>query len=170
VGVPFLQGLLSGRRNTVHKIIARILERYESGHLSRRDLIQALASLAATAPAASAAVSTFKGVGLNHLAVRVADIPRSRAFYQSLLGLPLMSESSSSCFLKLGNQFLTLFKNRDPGLDHYCMEIEPFKPDEVMDQLKKLRLQPRRPVGTDRVYFRDPDGLEVQLAAFGHQA
>jgi hypothetical protein len=48
-------------------LIARILERYESGHLSRRDLIRALASLASAAPAATAAGSTFKGVGLNHL-------------------------------------------------------------------------------------------------------
>ena len=154
----------------MHDLIARILERYESGHLSRRNLIQALALLVGAAPEASAAVSTFKGVGLNHIAMRVADVPRSRAFYQGLLGLPLMSESSSSCFLKLGDQFLTLFKNRDPGLDHYCMEIETFKPDEVMDQLKRLGLQPRRPEGTDRIYFRDPDGLEVQLSAVGHRA
>jgi len=154
----------------MHALIARILERYESGRSSRRDLIQALASVAAAAPAASAAVSTFKGVGLNHIAVRVVDIPRSRAFYQGLLGLPLMSESSNSCFLGLGGQFLTLFKNQNPGLDHYCMEIETFTPDEVMDQLKRKGLQPRRPSGTDRIYFRDPDGLEVQLAAAGHRA
>ncbi|RPI09149.1 MAG: hypothetical protein EHM65_09490 [Acidobacteriales bacterium] len=154
----------------MHALIARILERYESGRSSRRDLIQALASVAAAAPAASAAVSTFKGVGLNHIAVRVSDIPRSRAFYQGLLGLPLMSESSNSCFLGLGGQFLTLFKNQNPGLDHYCMEIETFTPDEVMDQLKRKGLQPRRPSGTDRIYFRDPDGLEVQLAAAGHRA
>ena len=154
----------------MHKFIAGILDRYESGHLSRRDLIQTLASLAAAAPAASAAGSTFKGVGLNHVAVRVTDIPRSKAFFQDLLGLPLMSESDSSCFLQLGHQFLTLFKNEKPGLDHYCMEIEAFRPDEVMDQLKRKGLQPRRPAGTDRIYFPDPDGLEVQLAAVGHRA
>jgi catechol 2,3-dioxygenase-like lactoylglutathione lyase family enzyme len=81
-----------------------------------------------------------------------------------------MSESSGSCFLKLGDEFLTLFQNRNPGLDHYCVEIETFRPDEVMDQLKREGLQPRRPDGTDRIYFRDPDGLEVQFAAVGHQA
>jgi hypothetical protein len=36
--------------------------------------------------------STFKGVGLNHIALRVADIPRSKKFYQELLGLPFISE------------------------------------------------------------------------------
>jgi metallothiol transferase len=154
----------------MHDLVAGILERYESGHLSRRDLIKALASLAAAAPAAPAAVSTFRGVGLNHIAVRVTDIQRSKAFYQGLLGLPLLSESGSSCFLGLGDQFLTLFKNRNPGLDHYCMEIETFKPDEVMEQLSRRGLQPRRPDGTDRIYFRDPDGLELQLAAVGLRA
>jgi hypothetical protein len=31
-------------------------------------------------------------------------------------GLPLMRESETSCFLKMGDEFLTLFKNERPGL------------------------------------------------------
>jgi catechol 2,3-dioxygenase-like lactoylglutathione lyase family enzyme len=152
------------------ELIARMLERYEAGRLDRRDLIRALALLAAGAPAAPAAGSIFQGAGLNHIAVRVADIPRSKAFYQRLLGSPLISESSSSCFLKLGGQFLTLFKNQRPGLDHFCTEIEGFQADAVMDRLRKEGFQPRRPEGTDRIHFPDPDGLEVQLSAIGHRA
>ncbi len=154
----------------MHDLISALLNRYESGHVSRRGLIQALAALAAAAPAVSAAEPTFKGVGLNHIAVRVTDIPRAKAFYQDLLGLPLLSESQSSCFLKLGDEFLTLFKNQNPGLDHYCIAIENFKPDAVMDQLTRKGLKPRRANGTDRIYFRDPDGLEVQLSAADHRA
>ena len=154
----------------MHELISAILNRYESGQVSRRRLIQALAALTAAAPAVSAAESTFKGVGLNHIAVRVTDIPRAKAFYQDLLGLPLISESEGSCFLKLGDEFLTLFKNQNPGLDHYCIAIENFQPDAVMDQLTSKGLKPRRPNGTQRIYFRDPDGLEVQLSAADHRA
>jgi catechol 2,3-dioxygenase-like lactoylglutathione lyase family enzyme len=154
----------------MHELISAILNRYESGHVSRRHLIQALAALTAATPATSGAESTFKGVGLNHIAVRVTDIPRAKAFYQELLGLPLISESEGSCFLKLGDEFLTLFKNQNAGLDHYCISIENFKPDAVMAQLTKKGLKPRRPNGTDRIYFRDPDGLEVQLSAADHRA
>jgi catechol 2,3-dioxygenase-like lactoylglutathione lyase family enzyme len=154
----------------MHELISAMLNRYESGQLSRRNLIQALTALAVSAPPASAAESTFKGVGLNHIAVRVTDIPRAKVFYQDMFGLPLISESPSSCFLKMGDEFLTLFKNQNPGLDHYCVAIDDFKPDAVLDRLTKKGLKPRRPNGTDRIYFRDPDGLEVQVSSAGHRA
>jgi catechol 2,3-dioxygenase-like lactoylglutathione lyase family enzyme len=154
----------------MHQVIAELMDRYEGGQVSRRQLIAALSALCAAAPAAPAATSTFEGAGLNHIAVRVNDIARSKKFYQELLGLPLISESESSCFLKLGEEFLTFFKYDRAGLDHYCIAIHGFKPDEVMSKLKERGLNPRRPGGTDRIYFRDPDGLEVQLSAVDHRA
>jgi metallothiol transferase len=147
-----------------------MLDGYESGTISRRRLIEALATLSVAAQPAAAAESTFKGAGLNHIAVRVTDIPRAKAFYQDLLGLPLISESGNSCFLKVGDEFLALFRNQTPGLDHYCIAIDGFKADDVMNKLTKKGLKPRRPSGTDRIYFPDPDGLEVQLSAIGHRA
>ena len=154
----------------MHELISTLLNRYESGHVNRRQLIQALAALTAAVPAPAAPETPFKGVGLNHIAVRVADIPRTKKFYQELLRLPLISESDNSCFLKLGNEFLTFFKNPVPGLDHYCIAVENFKPDVVMDLLTKQGLKPRRPNGTDRIYFKDPDGMEVQFSAADHDA
>jgi metallothiol transferase len=154
----------------MERIISGMLEEYERGNVSRRHLIQSLAALALIAPPSSAAESTFKGVGLNHIAIRVTDIRRSREFYQKQLGLPLIRESETSCFLKVGDEFLTLFKNEHPGLDHYCVAIENFKPEAVMSELNRQGLNPRRPTGTDRIYFPDPDGLEVQLSSVEHRA
>jgi catechol 2,3-dioxygenase-like lactoylglutathione lyase family enzyme len=154
----------------MERIISGMLEEYERGNVSRRHLIQSLAVLALAAPPTPAAESTFKGVGLNHIAIRVADIRRSREFYQRHLGLPLIRESETSCFLKMGAEFLTLFKNERPGLDHYCVAIENFKPEAVMSELNRQGLKPRRPTGTDRIYFPDPDGLEVQLSSVDHRA
>ena len=98
----------------MQQLISALLDRYESGHVSRRSLVQSLAALAAAAPTAASAESPFKGVGLNHIAVRVTDIPRTKSFYQELLGLPLLSESDSSLFLKTGNEFLYLLQERHP--------------------------------------------------------
>jgi catechol 2,3-dioxygenase-like lactoylglutathione lyase family enzyme len=154
----------------MERTISKLLDQYEQGNVSRRTLIRSLSALALTQSPAPAANSTFKGVGLNHIAVRVGDIRRSREFYQRHLGLPLISESESSLFLKLGDEFLTFFKNDRPGLDHYCVAIENFKPDAVMAELNRQGLKPRRPSGTDRIYFPDPDGLEVQLSAVDHRA
>ncbi|MCC6857963.1 MAG: VOC family protein [Bryobacterales bacterium] len=153
----------------MERIVSKMLEEYERGTVSRRRLVHSLAALLA-APPAQPAASTFKGVGLNHIAVRVADIPRSREFYQKHLGLPLISQSETSCFLRLGDEFLTFFRNERPGLDHYCIAIENFQPDAVMSTLQRQGLKPRRPAGTDRIYFPDPDGLEVQLSSADHMA
>ena len=108
--------------------------------------------------------------GLNHLAIRVTNVERSRDFYQKLLGLPVIHEGQDNCFLGLGKNFLTLFRNQNPGLDHYCIAIPKFSADSVMETLKQQGLNPRRPSGSDRVYFPDPDGIEVQLSSVDHHA
>ena len=39
-----------------------------------------------------------------------------------------------------------------------------------MSKLTARGLKPRRPNGTDRIYFNDLDGLEVQFSEVGHAA
>ncbi len=152
------------------QLISKMLQGYELGRVSRRQLIQGLAAVAASAHAIPAYGSTFQGVGLNHIALRVTSVQRSRDFYQKHLGMPVIHESQENCFLGLGKNFLTLFQNQNPGLDHYCIAIEKFNADSVLETLKGQGLNPRRPSGTDRVYFPDPDGLEVQLSSVDHHA
>ena len=152
------------------QIISNMLEICEGGRVSRRHLIQGLAAIAAAGYAAAADGSTFQGVGLNHVALRVTNVQRSRDFYRKHLGMPVLHESESNCFLGLGKNFLTLFQNPNPGLDHYCIAIENFRADAVMEELKHQGLNPNRPSGTDLLYFPDPDGLTVQLSSVDHHA
>ncbi len=151
-------------------LISKVLTSYEQGKLSRRQLIQGLAALAAATEAARGAGSTFKGIALNHIAIRVTNVQRSRDFYQKHFGMPVLHEEKANCFLGLGKNFLTLFENQKPGLDHFCIAIEDFKAEAVMDQLNLRGLKPRRPSGTDRIYFPDPDEIEVQLSSVDQRA
>jgi catechol 2,3-dioxygenase-like lactoylglutathione lyase family enzyme len=151
-------------------MISNLLASYEFGKVSRRQLIQGLAALATSARAMPALASTFQGVALNHIAINVTNVRRSRDFYQKLLGLPVVRESESNCFLGLGKNFLTLFGKQNPGMDHYCIAIEKFNADAVVAELKLQGLNPNRPSGTDRVYFPDPDGLTVQFSSVDHHA
>ncbi len=152
------------------RIISEMLERYEDGTVTRRQLIQTLGAIATASGAGPLYASTFRGVGLNHIAIRVTNVQRSRDFYQKHLGMPVIRESQDNCFLGLGRNFLTLFQNQNPGLDHYCIAIDNFNANSVLERLKRQGLNPRRPNGTDRVYFPDPDGLEVQLSSVDHHA
>ncbi len=149
--------------------ISNLLGHYETGQLSRRDLLVGLTALAVAPQASAQSSSNLKGVEINHIAINVPDVQRSRDFYRELLDLPVLDESRNSSFLGLGEgNFLSIFRG-SPGLNHYCIGIENYEVDRVMNELTRQGLQPRRTAGTDRVYFDDPDGIEVQLSAAGHQ-
>ena len=149
--------------------ISNLLGHYETGQLSRRDLVFGLAALAAAPQASAQSSSSFKGTEINHVAINVPDVQRSRDFYRELLDLPVLDETPNSSFIGLGEgNFLSIFRG-NPGLNHYCIGIENYEVDRVMDELTRQGLEPRRTAGTNRVYFNDLDGIEVQLAAVGHQ-
>jgi catechol 2,3-dioxygenase-like lactoylglutathione lyase family enzyme len=150
---------------------AEIVEQFERGQISRRQLASRLmglgatmAAMAGTAEAGQDQESTFRATGLNHVALDVRDVPRSRDFYARHLGLEVIRDGGEdNCFLGSGGGFfLTLFRGDQPGLNHYCYTIRDFDPDRAEEKLKAARLEVRRVSG--RIYFNDPDGIEVQVA------
>jgi hypothetical protein len=59
--------------------------------------------------------STFTATGLNHIALNVTDVPRSRDFYTKHLGLTIQRDGGKgSCFLDCGAHFLALFRGGQP--------------------------------------------------------
>ena len=153
------------------------LNAFESGKMSRRQLVARLGAVAAAAWAipdlaraqteSGGGDSTFTGTDINHIALRVTDLDRSREFYQRHLGLELASQNRFSVFMRCSeNNFVAMFKHDTPGMDHYCYSIEDFRIGPVVERLENAGLKPRRQ--EDRVYFDDPDGIEVQLASKGH--
>ncbi len=110
----------------------------------------------------------LRGVDVNHLALRVGDIGRSVEWYQGLMGLKVVSRSVSSAFLGMGENFLALFQGRRSGMvDHFCFSVEDYDPDTVRDQLARNGIESTR--REDRTYFKDPNGLTVQVSEEGHQ-
>lgn len=148
--------------------IENLIRGFEAGKMTRRQLIARLGAFMAVFTGtnraeASEETSTFDVVGLNHIALNVTDIKRSRNFYRKHFGLSVLNESERSCFLSCGEDFVALFKEEQPGLDHYCYSIKDYKPAKAMEKLTALGLKPRR--HENRVYFDDPDGITVQVAA-----
>ena len=95
------------------------------------------------------------------MALNVTDVRRSRDFYQKHLGLPVVR------LLGLRKNFLALFQNANPGMNHYCIAIEDYEVGTVTAELERQGLDPAR--CSNRVYFQDPDGIEVQLSSTDHQ-
>lgn len=152
----------------MHAAIDRLVSDYEEGGLTRRQLVAGLAALAASAGAAGSAAgadgSTFAATGLNHIALSVTDVERSREFYVEHLGLRVTSESlPNNSFLDCGDEFLALFRSREAGLAHYCYSIPDYNQREAAERLRGVGLTPS--LRGNRIYFPDPDGLVVQLAS-----
>lgn len=150
--------------------IERMVDDFETGRLSRRQLVKHLTAAAAVLAAGARSAGaqgdpTFQATGVDHLALTVTDIDRSRRFYERHLGLETTSCSASQCFLSCGRDFLALFRGSQPGLDHFSFAIEGYRPSDAVSRLEAAGLASRR--RGNRVYFDDPDGLEVQVSAAG---
>ena len=107
-------------------IIAGLLEQFEDGRLTRRQLITSLALAAAAGPAAAAqealpkassmpppaAPAPWKTVWLDHISYAVADYRKSAAFYRDLMGWEIKGEANNQCTLKIGDIGEIIIRNR----------------------------------------------------------
>jgi len=90
----------------MEKIIDGLLDAFERGHMSRRQLVRNLAvatvsaPLVGTATAAQAApaggASAFRTDGLDHISYAVADYGRSRDFYVDLMGWEVREDTGEN--------------------------------------------------------------------------
>jgi len=164
--------------------VERLVCCFERGSISRRQLIAGLAALCATPAAAAGAVPRMSAPpgqvapipvsGVDHIALRVSDLARSTAFYRDHLGGRIRSRSSNSVFLDVGSQWVALFARgavstgyqvTQPGVDHIAFHSSQHRSlAERMGVLRDHGLDPVSPSGSNRVYFRDPDGTVLQLS------
>jgi catechol 2,3-dioxygenase-like lactoylglutathione lyase family enzyme len=156
----------------------RIVENFEHGNISRRELVAQLVGLgaamatfggtaqaqqpAAESQPAATTSPTFQASGLDHIALDVVDVPRSRDFYAKHLGLRVVRGDDNALFMGADRDFfLTLFRADKPQLNHYCYSISDFSADDAVQKIRDAGLRPRRE--GNRVYFPDPDRLTVQV-------
>jgi catechol-2,3-dioxygenase len=142
---------------------------FVAGRLSRRQLVARLMALGAAAAGAGRALAqegagspTFTATGVDHIALNVTDIARSRDWYVKHLGLRVMSDGPTSCFLSAGDGFLALFKADAPGMHHYSFAIPRYNQQDAAERLRAAGLTPK--LRGTRIYFDDPDGIEVQVS------
>jgi len=91
--------------------IESLLTHYESGRMSRRDLVAILTALAAAPlPAAAQAAPALQAATLNHASLIVSDLDRSVAFYQRTFGLAVKSTQQGGVNLAVGDAFVGIYQ------------------------------------------------------------
>ena len=109
----------------MERIISNLLNRFDRGLLTRRDLAQGLTMIAAAGSATQTAQAqeiAIKGVKIDHVSIQVSDLPRSIAFYQRMFGLKIVSEDKPNEIVRLGvDKVLVSLHHKSPtGLvDHF---------------------------------------------------
>lgn len=147
-------------------VISSLLGRYESGKLSRRELIQGLAMLTVASGTLSAADNGFVAATINHVSIQVSDIKRSAEFYMRAFGLPKRKAGNPDAVrLGVGPSHLTLRQEKPSGnVDHFCLGIDKFNHDSVVRDLKARGVTPEPDEkGPQGFHVKDPDGFRVQL-------
>jgi glyoxylase I family protein len=126
---------------------------------------------------------TSTGRGIHHAALICSDVEQTIAFYQDLLGFPLVElvenrdyPGSSHFFFDLGNQTLLGFFDfpglgLEPGVEaiggvqHIAISAPRDRWEAARERLDAAGV---KYAGPDRgieesMYFKDPDGIQIEL-------
>ena len=144
--------------------ISKLLEAYENGKMSRRDLVQGLAVLAASSTTASAA--GFQGNSVNHISLFVSNLQRSTDFYQRVFGCSVNKRDGNNQLI-FGKNFLVL-RSGNPAakVDHFAIGVDNFSKESVTADLKARGATPiDQQGGNFGFHVLDPDGFPVQISA-----
>jgi catechol 2,3-dioxygenase-like lactoylglutathione lyase family enzyme len=158
---------------SMEAIITELITRFERGGLTRRQLIQGLAALAAggaTSPSFAAQSGGLRATSIDHTSVLVRDLQRSAEFYQRIFALTPVSEDKANRILRLGaggtgvgRTIVSLRQQNPQGLiDHFAISVDQFNRDAVTQVLKQHGLTPDQNIEFG-FHIKDPDGAVVQI-------
>ena len=164
-------------------VIARLLDQFEHGNLTRRQLIQSLAAVAFAAGTGSAAAQGggFRTINLDHISYDVTDYRRTRDFYSGLLGMTVANDNGKdACELHFGDArgvgvrdrtMMSIRTRPAAHVDHFAFKIDQWDTDRVRAELERRGLKSQlAPGGANdtpnymSMTVRDPDGTGVQIS------
>lgn len=114
----------------MESVVAALLRDFESGKLTRRQLVQtlalmavgspvasALAQSAAAAPAKVASGAPWKTVYLDHISYQVSDYKRSTEFYTDLMGWKVLKDTGTQADIDINGIGGIIIRNRGRQAD-----------------------------------------------------
>ncbi len=147
-------------------IISNLVSCFESGALSRRQLVQGLAVLAGSATAARAQEDvSFKTATIDHVSIQVADVQKSVDFYQRMFDFKVISHDAKLGITHLGNAKMLVSLNRQTPagiVDHFAIGIPNFSKETASRYLNaRGGMVLNDPYAG--LHVKDPDGINVQI-------
>lgn len=150
-------------------LINGLIGQYETGALSRRELVGALAAMSVTANAAFAADAGFQSAGINHVSITASNLERTVDFYARVFNLPRQpGQNANLVQLQVGREaHLSIRQGANPRFDHFAIGIQGFNKDRVIANLRARGATPIDGGDGAGLHVADPDGLFVQVIGNG---
>jgi catechol 2,3-dioxygenase-like lactoylglutathione lyase family enzyme len=117
----------------------------------------------------------MKVLELNHVAIHVADVERSRRFYGGVLELPELARPAfdfPGAWFAFGKQELHIIGNR-PGDDtvhshnrgnHFALSVADGQEAQRFLESRGVAMTHNiRPDGARQIFIRDPDGFVIEF-------
>ena len=146
-------------------LINGLIGQYESGALSRRELVGALAALSVTANGAFAGDAGFQSAGINHVSITASNLQRTVDFYARVFNLGRQpGQNANLVQLQVGKDaHLSIRQGAKPGFDHFAIGVPGFNKDRVIANLRARGAMPIDGGDGAGLHVADPDGLFVQV-------
>jgi catechol 2,3-dioxygenase-like lactoylglutathione lyase family enzyme len=153
--------------------VARLVDQFEDGALTRRGLIQGLAAIAAAGAATSARAqqTPFVSTAIDHISVQVETLAPSIEFYQNIFGLSILNQDEANKIVRMGptggpaggRVIVSLHEKPPTGIvDHYAIAVQGFNQQQVTAALAEHGLEAEQNLDYG-FYVRDPAGIPVQI-------
>jgi len=108
----------------------------------------------------------FRVRGMHHLAIRVADMERSTAFYRKLFGPEVRHQGNPpQPWFQAGETIIGLYYPTagKPDIDHFCALVDPFDAPAAVKKLKDLGAKAELSRTGGLAEFYDPQGIRLQV-------
>ena len=148
--------------------ITNLVNRYERGSLTRRELIQGLTMLAGIGGAAvSVSAAPLETVSLDHVSLQAKDVVKTAKFYQDVFGLPLLGEDpkTKTIRLRVGSNGRIAIRQVNPSgvVDHFCLAVAHLNKADANEKLKQMGVTTLETGEPLNYHVVDPDGYPVQI-------
>ena len=156
----------------MENLISKLLDDFDRGKMTRRQLIKSLSVVAAAAAGATPALGEgskgFKAIAVNHISYQVSDYAKTRDFYADLLGMKTVADTGKQCNLILGDTNTFVIPRNaplgvtPPRIDHVAYTIENWDKNAVKAELERRGLSPQ-PDTDNSFHVKDPNGFDLQI-------
>lgn len=148
-------------------VISDLVERFDSGTLSRRQLLHGLTVLAAAGAAEPAAAqqAPFTSTRIDHISIQTSNLERSIEFYQNVFGLHIINQDVDNEIVRMGTtKIIVSLHHKQPTaiVDHYAIAIDDFDREAATAELERMGLEPAQNLDYG-FHVRDPEGIPVQI-------